>query len=143
MRKASPWRNGIAGKPGHVNYGIIPGIIYTAPEAASVGITEEEAKEKKHRGASVGKFAFTANGRAIANDTTEGFAKIIADAKTDQVLGAHIVASNASELIAETVLLMEYSGSSEDLARTIHAHPTMSEAVKEAALAVDGRMLSA
>ena len=132
----------IAGKPGHVNYGIIPGIIYTAPEAASVGITEEEAKEKGIA-VRVGKFAFTANGRAIANDTTEGFAKIIADAKTDRVLGAHIVAGNASELIAETVLLMEYSGSSEDLARTIHAHPTMSEAVKEAALAVDGRMLSA
>jgi dihydrolipoamide dehydrogenase len=132
----------LAGKPGHVNYGIIPGIIYTAPEAASVGITEDEAKEKKID-VRVGKFNFTANGRAIASDTTEGFAKIIADAKTDRVLGAHIVASNASELIAETVLLMEYSGSSEDLARTIHAHPTMSEAVKEAALAVDGRMLSA
>ena len=132
----------LAGKPGHVNYGIIPGIIYTAPEAASVGITEDEAKEKKIE-VKVGKFSFTANGRAIAADTTEGFAKIIADAKTDRVLGAHIVASNASELIAETVLLMEYSGSSEDLARTIHAHPTMSEAVKEAALAVDGRMLSA
>ena len=132
----------IAGKPGHVNYGIIPGVIYTAPEAASVGITEDEAKEKGIA-VKVGKFNFTANGRAIANDTTEGFAKIIADAKTDKVLGAHIVAGNASELIAETVLLMEYSGSSEDLARTIHAHPTMSEAVKEAALAVDNRMLSA
>ena len=132
----------IAGKPGHVNYQIIPGVIYTAPEAASVGITEDEAKEKK-LDVRVGKFSFTANGRAIAADTTEGFAKIIADAKTDRVLGAHIVASNASELIAETVLLMEYAGSSEDLARTIHAHPTMSEAVKEAALAVDGRMLSA
>jgi dihydrolipoamide dehydrogenase len=132
----------IAGKPGHVNYGIIPGVIYTAPEAASVGITEEQAKEQK-LDVKVGKFSFTANGRAIANDTTEGFAKIIADAKTDKVLGAHIVASNASELIAETVLLMEFSGSSEDLARTIHAHPTMSEAVKEAALAVDNRMLSA
>jgi len=132
----------LAGKPGHVNYGIIPGVIYTAPEAASVGLTEDEAREKKID-VRVGKFAFTANGRAIANDTTEGFAKIIADAKTDRVLGAHIVASNASELIAETVLLMEYSGSSEDLARTIHAHPTMSEAVKEAALAVDNRMLSA
>jgi dihydrolipoamide dehydrogenase len=132
----------IAGKPGHVNYGIIPGVIYTAPEAASVGITEEEAKEKGIA-VKVGKFGFTANGRAIANDTTEGFAKIIADAKTDKVLGAHIVASCASELISEAVVLMEYSGSSEDLARTIHAHPTMSEAVKEAALAVEGRMLSA
>jgi dihydrolipoamide dehydrogenase len=132
----------IAGKPGHVNYDIIPGVIYTAPEAASVGLTEEQAKEKGIA-VKVGKFAFTANGRAIAVDQTEGFAKIVADAKTDRVLGAHIVAGNASELIAETVLLMEYSGSSEDLARTIHAHPTMSEAVKEAALAVDGRMLSA
>jgi dihydrolipoamide dehydrogenase len=132
----------IAGKPGHVNYGIIPGIIYTAPEAASVGITEEEAKEKGIT-VKVGKFNFTANGRAIANDTTEGFAKIVADAKTDKVLGAHIVASCASELISEAVVLMEYSGSSEDLARTIHAHPTMAEAVKEAALAVDNRMLSA
>ena len=132
----------LAGKPGHVNYDVIPGVIYTAPEAASVGITEDEAKEKKID-VRVGKFAFTANGRAIASDTTEGFAKIIADAKTDRVLGAHIVAGNASELIAETVLLMEYSGSSEDLARTIHAHPTMSEAVMEAALAVDNRMLSA
>jgi dihydrolipoamide dehydrogenase len=132
----------MAGKPGEVNYKIIPGVIYTAPEAASVGLTEEEAKEQK-LDVRIGKFSFTANGRAIANDTTEGFAKIIADAKTDRVLGAHIVASNASELIAETVLLMEFGGSSEDLARTIHAHPTMSEAVKEAALAVDGRMLSA
>ena len=132
----------LAGKPGHVNYNIIPGIIYTAPEAASVGITEEEAKEKKID-VRVGKFPFTANGRAIAADTTEGFAKIIADAKTDRVLGVHIVASNASELIAETVVLMEFGGSSEDLARTIHAHPTMSEAVMEAALAVDGRTLSA
>jgi dihydrolipoamide dehydrogenase len=132
----------LAGKPGHVNYGIIPGIIYTAPEAASVGLTEDEAREKK-LDVRVGKFNFTANGRAIANDTTDGFAKIIADRKTDKVLGAHIVASCASELIAETVLLMEFGGSSEDLARAIHAHPTMSEAVKEAALAVDGRMLSA
>jgi dihydrolipoamide dehydrogenase len=132
----------MAGKPGHVNYAIIPGVIYTAPEAASVGLTEEDAKAKK-LDVRIGKFAFTANGRAIANDTTEGFAKIISDAKTDKVLGAHIVASNASELIAETVLLMEFGGSAEDLARTIHAHPTMSEAVKEAALAVDGRMLSA
>ncbi len=132
----------MVGKPGHVNYNIIPGVIYTAPEAASVGITEDEAKEKKVE-VKVGKFSFIANGRAIAADTTDGFAKIIADAKTDKVLGAHIVASNASELIAETVLLMEYSGSSEDLARTIHAHPTMSEAVKEAALAVDNRTLSA
>jgi dihydrolipoamide dehydrogenase len=130
----------LAGKPGHVNYDIIPGVIYTAPEAASVGLTEEQCKEKK-LAIKVGKFNFAANGRAIAADATEGFAKIIADAKTDRVLGAHIVAANASELIAETVVLMEFAGSSEDLARTIHAHPTMSEGVKEAALAVDGRML--
>ncbi len=131
----------IAGKPGHFNRDIIPGVIYTAPEAASVGLTEDEAREKG-LAIKVGKFAFTANGRAIAVDQTEGFAKIIADAKTDKVLGAHIVAGNASELIAETVLLMEFGGSSEDLARTIHAHPTMAEAVKEAALAVDNRTLS-
>src|SRR5258707_12688219 len=103
----------LAGKPGHVNYNIIPGVIYTAPEAASVGLTEEEAKEKKIE-VRVGKFAFTANGRAIASDMTEGFAKIIADAKTDSVLGAHIVAGNATVMIAETALLLEYSGSSED-----------------------------
>jgi len=132
----------IAGKPGHVNYDIIPGIIYTAPEAASVGLTEEQAKEK-NIAVRVGKFSFAANGRAIAADTTEGFAKIVADAKTDRVLGAHIVASNASELISETVVLMEFSGSAEDLGRIIHAHPTMSEAVKEAALGVDGRILNA
>src|SRR5271154_1810641 len=131
----------IAGKPGHVNYNIIPGIIYTAPEAASVGITEEEAKEKG-LDVRVGKFGFSANGRAIANDTTEGFAKIIADKKTDKILGGHIVAACASELISEVVTAMEFGGSAEDIARTIHAHPTMSEGVMEAALAVDGRPLS-
>jgi dihydrolipoamide dehydrogenase len=130
----------LAGKPGHVNYGVIPGVIYTSPEAASVGLTEEQCKEQ-NRAVRIGKFNFAANGRAIASDAAEGFAKIIADAKTDKVLGAHIVASNASELIAETVLLMEFGGSSEDLARTVHAHPTMSEGVKEAALAADGRMI--
>jgi dihydrolipoamide dehydrogenase len=132
----------IAGKPGHVNYSIIPGVIYTAPEAASVGLTDEEAKEKGIA-VRVGKFPFSANGRAIANDTTDGFAKIVSDATTDKILGAHIVASSASELIAEVVAVMEFGGSAEDLARTVHAHPTMAEAVKEAALAVDGRMLSA
>ncbi|MEZ5404852.1 MAG: dihydrolipoyl dehydrogenase [Verrucomicrobiia bacterium] len=132
----------LAGKPGHVNYDFIPGVIYTSPEVASVGLTEEQAKEKKieYR---VGKFPFMANGRALASDTTDGFAKIIADAKTDRVLGVHIVASNASELIASAVLLMEFGGSSEDLARTIHAHPSMSEAVKEAALGVAGRAIHA
>jgi len=132
----------IAGKPGHVNYNIIPGVIYTAPEAASVGLTEDEAKEKGIE-VRVGKFGFSANGRAIANDTTEGFAKIIADKKTDKILGGHIVASCASELISEVVTAMEFGGSTEDIARTIHAHPTMSEGVMEAALAVDGRPLSA
>lgn len=132
----------LAGKPGHVNYNLIPGVIYTSPEVAGVGLTEEQAKEKKieYR---VGKFPFMANGRAIASDTTDGFAKIIADAKTDRVLGVHLVASNASELIATAVLLMEFGGSAEDLARTIHAHPSMSEAVKEAALGVAGRAIHA
>jgi len=129
----------LAGKPGHVNYEVIPGVIYTAPEGASVGLTEEAAKEagKEIR---VGKFNFQANGRALAADTAEGFVKVIADAKTDRVLGVHILASNASELISEAVVLMEFSGSAEDLARTVHAHPTMSEAIKNAAEAAwDGK----
>jgi dihydrolipoamide dehydrogenase len=123
------------------NYGLIPGVVYTAPEAASVGLSEDQAKEKGLE-IRVGKFGFQANGRALASDTTDGFAKIIADAKTDKILGVHIVASNASELIAEAVAVMEFGGSAEDLARTVHAHPTMSEAVKEAALSVAGRTLS-
>ncbi len=131
----------MAGKPGHVNYDLIPGVVYTSPEAASVGISEEQAKEKGIE-VRIGKFPLTANGRALAADTADGFVKIIACAKTDKVLGVHIVASNASELIAEAVVLMEFGGSAEDLARTVHAHPTMSEAVKEAALAVGGRTLS-
>ncbi len=130
----------LAGKPGHVNYALIPGVVYTSPEGAGVGLTEEEAKEKKipYR---AGKFSFQANGRAIANDTTEGFAKVLADPNTDRVLGVHLVASNASELIAEAVLLMEFGGSAEDLGRTVHAHPTMSETLKEAGLAVEGRAI--
>ena len=122
----------ISGHSGHVNYNIIPGVIYTSPEAASVGITEELALEKNMQ-VRTGKYPFMANGRALASDTKEGFVKIITDAKSDKVLGAHILASNASELIAECALLMEFSGSAEDLARTIHAHPTMAEVVKEAA----------
>ena len=125
----------IAGKAGHVNWDLVPGIIYTDPEAASVGLGEEGAKAK---GIAVkaGKFNFAANGRAIAADATEGFVKIIADAKTDRILGAQILGRGAGELISEVVTHMEYGGSAEDLGRTIHAHPTMSEAVKEAALAV-------
>ncbi|NJK92912.1 MAG: dihydrolipoyl dehydrogenase [Blastochloris sp.] len=122
----------LAGQAGQVNYATIPNVIYTSPEVASVGLTEDQIKEKgiQYR---AGKYPFMANGRAKANDSTEGFAKILADAKTDRVLGVHIVASNASELIAEAALLMEFSGSAEDLARTVHAHPTMSEVLKEAA----------
>ncbi len=130
----------IAGKPGHVNYACIPNVIYTSPEAASVGATEEALKAEgtPYR---VAKFNFNTNGRALAADTAEGFVKLLAHEKNDRLLGAHIVASNASELIAEAVLLMEFGGSAEDLARTVHAHPTMSEGLKEAALGIDGRMI--
>ncbi len=130
----------LAGKGGHVNYDVIPNVIYTSPEAAGVGLTEEQAKEKGVE-VRVGKFPFRANGRALASDSAEGFVKLIADAKTDRLLGAHILSPAASELIAEAVSVMEFAGSSEDLARTVHAHPTLSEAVKEAALAVDRRSI--
>jgi len=126
----------MAGQAGHLNYDIIPNVIYTEPELASVGIGETHAKEH-HIDVKVGKFNFAANGRAIASDAAVGFAKIIACAKTDKILGAQILGRNASELISEVVTHMEYGGSAEDLARTVHAHPTLSEAVKEAALAVD------
>lgn len=132
----------IAGKAGHVNYDVIPGVIYTHPELASVGLSEELAKEKGVE-VNVGKFPFRANGRALASDTAEGFVKLVADAKTDRLLGAHILSPIASELIAECVSVMEFGGSSEDLARTVHAHPTLSEAVKEAALAVEKRAIHA
>jgi len=125
----------IAGKHGHINWDLMPAIIYTEPEVASVGIGEDAAKAKG-LAIAVGKFNFAANGRAIAADATDGFVKIIADAKTDKLLGCQIVGRGAGELIGEVVAHMEYGGSAEDLARTIHAHPTMSEAVKEAALAV-------
>ncbi|MBA3960823.1 MAG: dihydrolipoyl dehydrogenase [Chthoniobacterales bacterium] len=125
----------IAGKAGHVNYGVIPGIIYTNPELAGVGLTEDFAKEKGMN-VRVGKFPFRANGRALANADAEGWVKFIADAETDRILGASILSHAASELIAEIVAVMEFGGSSEDLGRTVHAHPTLSEAVKEAALAV-------
>ena len=125
----------IAGKAGHINWDLVPSIVYTDPEAACVGLGEDAAKAKG-LAINVGKFPFAANGRAIANDSTDGFAKIIADAKTDRILGAQILGRGAGELIAEVVAHMEYGGSAEDLGRTIHSHPTMSEALKEAGLAV-------
>ena len=125
----------IAGKHGHVNWDLMPAIIYTEPEVASVGLGEDAAKAKGIA-INVGKFNFAANARALANDAGDGYVKIIADAKTDKILGAQILGRNAGELISEIVTHMEYGGSAEDLARTVHAHPTMSEAVKEAAMAV-------
>ena len=130
----------LAGQAGHVNYCIIPGVVYTYPEVASVGKTEDELKDEGVAYTS-GSFPFMANGRAKANQTTDGFVKVLADAKTDQVLGVHILGPQAGELIHECAVLMEFGGSSEDLARTCHAHPTLSEAVKEAALAVDKRAI--
>lgn len=127
----------IAGKAGHVNYDVIPNVIYTEPEVAGVGITEAQAKEKGIA-VKVGKFPLQANGRAIAADATDGMVKIIACAETDKILGGQIVAKGASEMISEIVTHMEYGGSAEDLGRTVHAHPTISEAIKEAGLAVDG-----
>jgi dihydrolipoamide dehydrogenase len=130
----------LAGKSGHVDYNTVPGVIYTWPELASVGLSEEQAKERglNYR---VGKFPFVANGRAKAMDETEGQVKILADAATDRVLGVHILGARASEMIAEAVIVMEFGGSAEDIARTCHAHPTMSEATREAALAVDARAI--
>lgn len=130
----------LAGQAGHVNYNVIPNVVYTSPEVASVGKTEEELKEAGVAYTS-GKFPFTANGRAKANQQTDGFVKILADKETDRVLGVHIVGVNASEMIGEAAVLMEFGGSAEDLARTCHAHPTLTEAVKEAALAVDKRAI--
>jgi dihydrolipoamide dehydrogenase len=131
----------IAGKAGHVNYDVIPNVIYTFPEVASVGKTEEELKAAGIAYA-VGKFPFTANGRAKVNHQTEGFVKIIADAKTDRVLGVHIIGADAGNMIAEAAVAMEFGAAAEDIARTCHAHPTLSEAIKEAALAVDKRAIS-
>jgi len=130
----------ITGQAGHTNYDLIPNVIYTDPEIASVGLGEKGAKEQGIE-VKVGKFNFAGNGRAIATDATDGFAKIIACKQTDRILGAQVVSKHASELIASIVGHMEYGGSAEDLARTIHAHPTVSEAIKEAALAVDGKAL--
>jgi len=130
----------LAGQPGHVNYETVPGIVYTWPEVASVGKTEEQLKEEgiEYR---VGKFPFTANGRARAMNSTDGMVKILADKTTDRILGAHVLGPEAGTLIHEVVVAMEFGGSAEDLARSFHAHPTLNEAVKEAALAVHGRPL--
>ena len=130
----------LAGQAGHVNYDVIPGVVYTTPEVACVGKTEEELKQAGVRYNS-GKFPFTANGRSKVNQTTDGFVKILADAKTDRVLGVHIIGIEAGEMIHEAAVLMEFGGSAEDLARTCHAHPTRSEAIKEAALAVAKRAI--
>ena len=130
----------LAGQAGHVNYDAIPNVIYTYPEVASVGKTEEELKAAGVA-YNVGKFPFTANGRAKANQQTEGFVKVLADAKTDRVLGVHIVGADAGDMIAEAALAIEFGAASEDIARTSHPHPTFTEAVKEAALAVDKRAI--
>ena len=130
----------IAGQSGHVNYDTIPGVIYTTPEVASIGKTEEQLKELNIK-YKIGKFSFMANSRAKAIDDAEGFVKILADEKTDKVLGAHLIGPHAGELIAEIGVAMEFGASSEDIARTCHAHPTFSEAVKEAALSVDKRAI--
>jgi dihydrolipoamide dehydrogenase len=130
----------LVGQSGHVNYGVIPNVVYTYPEVASVGKTEEELK-KDGVAYNAGKFPFTANGRAKVNHTTDGFVKILADAKTDRVLGVHIVGAEAGNLIAEVAVAMEFGASAEDVARTCHAHPTLTEAVKEAALAVGKRAI--
>ncbi len=131
----------LAGQAGHVNYDVIPNVVYTSPEIASVGKTEEELKAAGVA-YSVGKFPFSANARARANLATEGFVKILANSKTDRVLGVHILGPDAETMIAEAAIAMEFGASSEDIARTCHAHPTLSEAMKEAALAVDKRAIN-
>lgn len=130
----------LAGKAGHVNYKTVPGVVYTHPELATVGLSEAEAK-KEGIEVKVGKFPMLANGRAKSIDDAEGWVKIVGDAKTDRLLGVQILASHASDMIAECVVAMELAASCEDLARSFHAHPTLSEAVKEAALAVDKRAI--
>ena len=128
----------LAGQAGHVNYDVIPGVVYTSPEVATVGKTEEQLKENK-TSYKVGKFPFLANSRAKVNNETDGFVKILADSKTDKVLGVHIIGPHSGDMIAEMALAMEFGASAEDIARTCHAHPTHTEAIKEAALAVDKR----
>jgi dihydrolipoamide dehydrogenase len=134
------WAELLAGKAGHVNYDAIPSVIYTWPEAASVGLTEEQAREKHGDEVRVGKFQFIANGRAKAMAEREGFVKVLAGPR-DRLLGVHIFGPRASDMIAEAVAVMEFGGTTEDIARTCHAHPTLSEALKEAAMAVDGRAI--
>jgi dihydrolipoamide dehydrogenase len=131
----------LAGRAGHVNYDVIPNVVYTFPEIASVGKSEDEVKAAGVD-CKIGRFPFTANGRAKVNHQTDGFVKIIADAKTDRVLGVHIVGADAGYMIAEAAVAMEFGAAAEDIARTCHAHPTLSEAVKEAALAVDKRAIN-
>jgi dihydrolipoamide dehydrogenase len=128
----------IAGQAGHVNYNVIPGVVYTSPEVAAVGKTEEQLKNE-NLSYKVGKFPFLANSRAKVNNETDGFVKILADSKTDKVLGVHIIGPHCGDMIAEMALAMEFGASAEDIARTCHAHPTHTEAIKEAALAVDKR----
>ena len=130
----------LAGQSGHVNYNTIPGVVYTAPEVATVGKTEEQLKESKIS-YKIGKFPFLANSRAKVNNETEGFVKILADSKTDKVLGVHIIGPHCGDMIGELALAMEFGASAEDIARTCHAHPTHTEAIKEAALAVDKRSI--
>lgn len=132
----------IAGKAGHVNYDVIPGVVYTAPELASVGLTEDELKEQG-RAYKKGKFPFQANSRARTNHATDGFVKILADAETDEILGAHMIGANVGEMIAEVCLAMEFRAASEDLARTCHPHPTLTEAVRQAAMGVEGWTMQA
>ena len=128
----------LAGQAGHVNYDVIPGVVYTSPEVATVGKTEEQLKAE-NKSYKVGKFPFLANSRAKVNNQTDGFVKILADSKTDKVLGVHIIGPHCGDMIAEMALAMEFGASAEDIARTCHAHPTHTEAIKEAALAVDKR----
>jgi dihydrolipoamide dehydrogenase len=130
----------LSGKYGHVNYDVIPGVVYTSPEVASVGKTEEQLKEQKIS-YKVGKFPFAANARAKINDEGDGFVKILSDEKTDRVLGVHMIGPDVGNMIAEMALAMEFGASAEDIARTCHAHPTLAEAIKEAALAVDKRAI--
>ncbi|WP_027460360.1 dihydrolipoyl dehydrogenase [Deinococcus murrayi] len=130
----------LAGQAGHVNYDVIPWVIYTSPEIAWAGLTEQQARDKGHT-VKTGQFPFSANGRALGHGDPRGFVKVVADADTDRILGVHMVGPNVSELMGEVVAIMEFGGSAEDLARTVHAHPTLSEVVKEAALAVDKRAL--
>jgi dihydrolipoamide dehydrogenase len=130
----------IAGQAGHVNYDVIPGVVYTSPEVATVGKTEEQLKNE-NKSYKIGKFPFLANSRAKVNNETDGFVKILADSKTDKILGVHIIGPHCGDMIAEMALAMEFGASAEDIARTCHAHPTHTEAIKEAALAVDKRSI--